>query len=192
MSKRFVQEAAYILHLEKNIPKEVQQQSIKKRYLKLFWTLQLSSPFLQRFKMTSFCKAEFPKLVKGQWSSLYFSKCQKKQSKLLTFQTYNLKVKAYSLVPFLLLPSLSPPFDRFLSSSVHYLAAAARSNTKFHTAQAELQPGIFWRPSQFKMFFWLLFFNHKQKLKMFVRLLFLLSPPGNIFFGHGPLVLSST
>lgn len=120
---------------------------LKKCYLKLLRTLQLSPPFLPRLKMTSFCKAEFSKLVKGQWFSLYFSKCWKKQSKILTGQTYNLKVKAYSLVPFLLLPSLSAPFDRFLSSPMCYLAAVAQSNTELHTAPAELQLGIFWGPS---------------------------------------------
>lgn len=48
----------------------------KKCYLKLFWNMQLSSPFLQRFKIRSFCKADFSKLAKGQWFSLYFSKCK--------------------------------------------------------------------------------------------------------------------
>lgn len=60
-------------------------------------------------------------------------------------QTYNLKVKLYPLVPFLLLPPLSAPFYRFLSSHMHYLAALAHSNTKLHTAPAEFQLG--WNPN---------------------------------------------
>jgi len=45
--------------------------------------------------------------------------------------------------------------------------------------------------SQFKMFFCLLFSNHKWKLKMFARFL-PPSPPNNTFFGYGPVVLTNT
>lgn len=118
-----------------------------KHYLKLFWNLQLSSPFLQRFKWQGFAKQSSQSLQKASGFVYIFTSAKKMTD---GDQMYNLKVKSSSLFPLLLSP-LDAPFYSFLSSPIHCLAASSHSNAKLHRAPAELQPGLFWRPEHFSL-----------------------------------------